>query len=111
MAKFFQFGTRNVEIRFFDADPITVRLTISDETDLRFAKGAELLRRGTESGDIEERKRLWTEAVEALIGTENCQSILARSPEKDSFALAELYRWIVDAYAGAKVKNLSASAR
>lgn len=111
MAKFFQFSSRTVEIKFFQDNQVTVELSISDETDAAFARGAELLKKGTESGDLEERKRLWTEAVDALIGAENREKILARAPMQDTFAIAEIYRWIVDAYGGAKVKNLSASAR
>ncbi len=111
MAKFFQFSARTVEINFFETDPITARLTISDETDKRFVRGAELLRQGTESGDLEERKRLWTEAIDVLVGEDVRKRILSRAPLQDSFAMAEIYRWIVDAYGGAKVKNLSASAR
>ena len=111
MAKFFQFSSRTVTIGFFQEDPVTVELTISDETDAAFVRGAELLKQGTESGDLKERKSLWTEAVDALIGRENREKILARSPMQDSFALAEIYRYVVDAYGGAKVKNLSASAR
>ena len=112
MAKFFSFSSRDVPVTFFEGPvAVTVRLTISDETDASFLRGAELLKKGTESGDLEERKRLWTEAVDALIGRENREKILARSSMQDSFALAEIYRYIVDAYGGAKVKNLSASAR
>lgn len=112
MAKFFSFSSREVPITFFEGPGVvTVRLKISDETDKAFVRGAELLKQGTEAQDISQRKKLWTEAVDALIGAENREKILARSPMQDSFALAEIYRWVVDAYGGAKVKNLSASAR
>lgn len=112
MAKFFNFASREVNICFFEGkDAVKVQLLISDETDQRFVKGAELLERGTKADSIEERKRLWIEAVDALIGPEARQGILDNAPVQDCFAVAEVYRYLVDAYGGAKVKNLSASAR
>ena len=112
MAKFFRFADRAVPIRFFEGqDEITVTLTISDQTDTAFVRGAELLKAGTESRDVRRRKELWTEAVDALIGKENREKILGHSRDQDCFALAEIYRYVVDAYGEAKVKNLSASAR
>ena len=112
MAKFFNFASREVNVFFFEGkDVVKVRLVISDETDQRFAKGAELLERGTKADSIDERKALWIEAVDAMIGAEQRQAILDKAPVQDCFAVAEIYRYLVDAYGGAKVKNLSASAR
>ena len=112
MAKFFSFASREVKVCFFDGkDAVTVKLVISDETDQRFAKGAELLERGTKADSVAERKMLWIEAVDALIGAEQRQAILDKAPVQDCFAVAEIYRYLVDAYGGAKVKNLSASVR
>lgn len=113
MAKFFKFGDRNVDIRFFSDGPdgVTVTLKISDETDQCFLRGAELLKEGTEALDLKHRKELWTLAVDTLIGRENRERIMAAAGMDDCFSLAEIYRFVVDAYGGAKVKNLSASAR
>lgn len=113
MAKFFKFCDRKVDIRFFsdNADGVTVTLNISDETDLRFLRGAALLKEGTEAQELRRRKELWTEAVDTLIGREGRERVMAKAGVDDCFSLAEIYRFVVDAYAGAKVKNLSASAR
>lgn len=112
MAKFFNFASREVKVCFFDGkDAVTVKLVISDETDQRFVKGAELVERGTKADSIDERKALWLDAVDAIIGAEPRQAILDRAPVQDCFAVAEVYRYLVDAYGGAKVKNLSASVR
>ena len=112
MSKFFQFSSREVRVQFFDGPgSVVVPLTISDETDKAFLRGAELLKKGTEAGDIQHRLSLWTEAVDTLIGEDARKRILALAPQQDCFAVAEIYRFVVDAYGAAKVKNLSASAR
>lgn len=113
MAKFFKFCDRKVDIRFFSdgQDGVTVTLNISDETDLKFLRGAELLKEGTEAQDLKRRKELWTQAVDELIGQEDRERVMAKAGMDDCFSLAEIYRFVVDAYAGAKVKNLSASVR
>lgn len=112
MAKFFNFANREVSVCFFEGqEAVKVKLTISDETDQRFVKGAALLERGTKADSIDERKALWIEAVDAIIGAQQRQAILDKAPVQDCFAVAEVYRYLVDAYGGAKVKNLSASAR
>ena len=111
--KFFRFCDRQVNIQFFSdsSDGITVTINISDETDQQFVHGAELLKQGTESENISTRKELWTQAVDALIGQQDRERIMAKAGVDDCFSLAEVYRFVVDAYAAAKVKNLSASAR
>ena len=113
MAKFFKFCDRKVNIRFFSDGPdgVTVTLNISDETDQRFLRGAELLKEGTEAQDLQRRKKLWTQAVDELIGQQDRESIMTKAGVDDCFSLAEIYRFVVDTYAAAKVKNLSASAR
>lgn len=112
MSKFFEFSSREVRVRFFDGPgAVVVQLTISDETDKAFLHGAELLKKGTEADDIQQRLSLWTEAVDTLIGEEARKQILAHAPKQDCFAVAEIYRYVVDRYGVAKVKNLSASAR
>ena len=78
MAKFFSFSSREVPITFFEGPAaVTVRLKISDETDKASVRGAELLKQGTEAQDISQRKKLWTEAVDALMGAENREKITA----------------------------------
>lgn len=112
MSKFFQFSSRKITVQFFSgANAVFVPLTISDETDKAFVRGAELLKKGTEAADIQQRLGFWTEAVDALIGEDARKRILAQAPEQDCFAVAEIYRYVVDTYGAVKVKNLSASAR
>ena len=112
MSKFFHFSSREVRVQFFDGPgAVVVSLTISDETDIAFVRAAELIKQGTETGDVQQRLSVWTEAVDALIGEDARKQILAQAPHQDCFAVAEIYRFVVDAYGAAKVKNLSASAR
>lgn len=112
MAKFFSFTDRSVPVQFLDGPAaVTVKLTISDETDRIFVRAAELVKAGAETSDVRRRMELWIQAVDTLIGTDARGKILEHAPVLDCFAVAELYRYLVDTYAAAKVKNLSASAR
>lgn len=112
MAKFFSFAERIAPVQFFDGPAaVTIKLTISDETDEAFVRAAEMVKAGAETPDVQRRFELWLQAVDTLIGEEARGKILDHAPVRDCFAVAELYRYLVDTYAAAKVKNLSASAR
>lgn len=111
MAHFFTFASRACPIRFFEENPITVTLFIGDETDKLCVRSATLIGEGDKAESAGERAAKYREAVELLVGKEKLEGILARSETQDSFALLEIWQFVVKSLRDAKVKNLSASVR
>lgn len=99
MAEFFDFVDRTVEITFFEADPITVLMTVSDETDKKLSEYAKKL---GESDSFEARKK----ALGDLIGKDTLAKILERSPIADRYALYQVQEYISEKYEEAQTKNL-----
>lgn len=108
---FFKFADRFVPIKFFEEDPITVTLKISDETDSRIVKVAEKIATADKLVNLEKRRQSYMDALTELIGKENASKILARADEVDCFAIGAVIHHVFAAYGEQKRKNLSASAR
>lgn len=111
MGKFFTFADRFVRVRFFEDDPVVLTLTISDDTDKRILDSAALIAAADKKGDVDQRRSGYRTALVRLIGDEKATAILERADEADGFAILSAYRYILDAYAAQKAKNLSAPAR
>ena len=111
MGKFFKFSDRFVTVTFFEEDPIRLTMQIGDEQDRKIISASELIAEGSKTQNLEKRAKCFAAALDEVIGRENLVKLLERSPEKDSFAMLEIWHYLIDAYGAQKVKNLSASAR
>lgn len=112
MAKFFTFADRFVPVTFFETNPVKLTLKISDETDKRLlAVSQAFVDADKVTTDLDKRCKLYREALESFIGADKTDAILSRADEVDCFAVYSVYKFLIDAYAAQKVKNLGASAR
>lgn len=100
MATPFTFVDRDVEIIFFEQDPVTITMTVSDETDKKLAEYAGAVKKDRSYASCKK-------AMEGLIGKENLAKILKRAPVEDGYALLQVERHIGETYAEAQAKNLS----
>lgn len=99
MAEYFDFVDRTVEVVFFEDDPITVTLTVSDDGDKKLTEYSE---RAKSEQTYEGRKA----ALGDLIGKDTLEQILARAPIQDSYALIQVEEHIAEKYLEVKAKNL-----
>lgn len=99
MAEYFDFVDRTVEVVFFEEDPITVTLTVSDDSDKKMTEYAERVKAAQ---TYEDRKA----ALGDLIGKDALEQILTRAPIQDSYALIQVEEHIAEKYLDAKAKNL-----
>ena len=111
MAKFFTFADRFVPVQFFDEDPITLTLKISDETDKRLIQAGKGIDDADKLTDMDKRRAAYRAVLEDFIGAEKTEAILSRTDEPDCFAIYSVFKYLLDVYGAQKVKNLSASAR
>ena len=99
---YFTYVDRELTLRFFREDPITVTLTMGDEMDRRMDKTVKALK--TVSGF--EKKR---ELLASLIGKENACLLLSRADIADSFTVEQLLLYVHKAYLEGEGKNLLAA--
>ena len=111
MAKIFAYSKRACKVQFFEEDPIVATVFVGDESDKRILQGARLIEEGDKCGACEGRTAKYKEAVEIILGAETTEKVLDRSEEKDSFALLEIWQFVVASLREHKVKNLAASGR
>lgn len=97
--KFFTFVDREVEINFFEDDPITMTMTVCDETDRKLSLCGEQL---SKAGDYAAQKK----ALSELIGQKTLEKILDRAPFQDSYALIQAAHHITECYLEVRTKNL-----
>ena len=96
---YFTYVDRDISLQFFREDPITVTLTLGDETDRQLDKTVKALKTATTF----EKKR---ELLANLIGDEPTCLLLARADKADSFTVEQLLLYIHKAYLEGKGKNL-----
>lgn len=108
---FFTFADRACRIQFFEEDPIVATLFVGDKTDKLTLDSAALIDEGDKLKSVDERTKKYREAVVVLLGEEKTAEILARAETNDSFALLEIWQYVVKCLRDHKVKNLTASAR
>ena len=101
--KYFAFVDQFLPVEFFEEDPITVTLTISDEFDRKLDKAFVDLK----SPMTVEKKR---KVLEGLIGPENTARILSRFETVDGYVLDQVLLYVRGAYLEGKQKNLLAAA-
>lgn len=111
MAKFFTFADRFCKLQFFEEDPIVVTLFLGDETDKRIMDSGALIEKADKQKDLEQRTKLYRQALELLIGEEKTEAILARADTADSFSILAVWNYILQVIREQKVKNLVASGR
>lgn len=99
---YFTYVDRELTLRFFREDPITVTLAMGDEMDRKLDKAVKALK--TASGF--EKKR---ELLSSLIGKENACLLLSRADIADSFTVEQLLLFIHKTYLEGKGKNLLAA--
>ncbi len=99
---YFTYVDRDLTLRFFREDPVTVTLTVGDEMDRKMDKAVKALK--TASGF--EKKR---ELLASLIGKENACLVLSRADIADSFTAEQLLLYVHKAYLEGKGKNLLAA--
>lgn len=99
---YFTYVDRELTLRFFREEPVTVTLTVGDEMDRKLDKTVKALK--TASGF--EKKR---ELLASLIGNENACLLLARADRADCFTVEQLLLYIHKAYLEGKGKNLLAA--
>ena len=111
MAKFFKFADRFVPVTFFEGDD-TIKLTlkIGDDTDKRLLKASQAFVEADKTADLDKRCALYHDALSSFIGEDKTDAILSYADEVDCYAIYSVYKYLVDTYSAAKVKNLSASA-
>lgn len=100
MATPFTFVDRDTEIIFFEEDPVTITMTVCDETDKKLAAYAEAVKKDRSYAGCKK-------AMAALIGKDNLEKILKRAPVEDGYALLQVERHIGESYAEAQAKNLA----
>lgn len=110
MAKFFTFSSRICNVRFFDGDnEVVLALKIGDKTDAKIVDCYKAILKA-DSGSVDGKAEKVRTALDALIGSEKVDEIMAKCPdEQDSYALMQVYEHIKDCYREEKVKNLSGS--
>lgn len=111
MAPVFAYAKRACKVQFFEEEPVAVTLFVGDQTDKLCMQGARLIEEGDKCAAPEERTEKYREAVELLLGEEKTAAVLSRAEEKDSFALLEIWQFVVRSLREHKVKNLIASGR
>ena len=99
---YFTYVDRELTLRFFREDPITVTLAMGDEMDRKLDKTVKALK--TTAGF--EKKR---ELLASLIGKENACLLLSRADIADSFTVEQLLLFIHKTYLEGKGKNLLAA--
>lgn len=96
---YFTYVDRDITLQFFREDPISVTMTLGDETDRKLEKTVKSLK----TAATFEKKR---ELLSGLIGKENTCQLLARADRADSFTVEQLLLYIHKAYLEGKGKNL-----
>lgn len=95
----FNFVDRDVEITFFEEDPVTIHLTVSDETDKKMLAYTQAVNKDRSQEGVKK-------ALGALIGKDNLAKILKRAPVDDGYALIQVEKHIAAAYGEGQRKNL-----
>lgn len=107
---FFTFCDRAVPVRFFEDEPITVTLLISDRTDQSIL---DCYRAFAEADKLTPDKRLggYEAALREFIGAEHADRLLERMDQRDCFAVIEVFQYLLAEYREAKTKKLNGSVR
>ena len=107
--QFFKFSDRFIPVRFFEGDEeVTVTLKIGDEMDRRITEAAGKIAAADKLQDMSKRLEVYLEALELLIGCENAEKILAKTEDRDCFAIGEVIQYVLVCYSDQKRKNLQA---
>lgn len=110
MKPYFTFLDRVVPVTFFEDEPVTLTLLISDQTDRKIIDCSQAFL-AADKGEQDERLAKYEAALARFIGAENAEKILSRTQQRDCFAVFEVYNYLLNAYKDAKTKKLTGSAR
>lgn len=101
--KYFTFVDRILPIQFFEEEPITVTLTISDQMAQKIDAGMKKLNTTADAAQCRDILVAW-------IGEENADKLLARCEDVDTYTISQLLAYIRQEYIEGQRKNLLAAA-
>ena len=101
--KYFTFVDRFLPVQFFEEDPVTITLTISDQMAAKIDAGIKQL--GTTT--TPEKCR---DILVAWVGEENTEKLLSRCEDVDTYTISQLLLYIKQSYMEGQRKNLVAAA-
>lgn len=99
---YFTYVDRDLTLRFFREDPITITLTLGDEMDRKLDKAVKALKTAT---TFEKKRAL----LAGLIGDDNTCLLLSRADISDCFTVEQLLLYVHKSYLEGKGKNLLAA--
>lgn len=99
---YFTFIPRQLELTFFDSNPIKISLPMGDVMD-------NLLTEMAESMDAAPDLHAAEAALYPVLGKDTTESILSRAEPRDVLAAEQLAAYVLRQYAEGKEKNLSAA--
>ena len=103
--KRFAYSDRAVRMEFFEEEPVVITAFISDDMDKRIMESGKLIAQADKGGAVDGRTEKYEAALALLIGEDKAAALLTRAPQRDSFAVMELWNHIVGCYREQKTKN------
>ena len=103
MAKYFTFVDRILPIQFYEADPVTITLTICDQMAQKIDAGMKKLSATADAAQCRDILVAW-------IGEDNADKLLARCEDVDTYTISQLLLYIKQEYIEGQRKNLLAAA-